>query len=264
MEAVKVSGFVNAGNTLMVFRAPAAVTLGFPRGVNVDSIISEEGRKSTVNMLDPIRYDCEGLGLDVTLLQVNRLIAKIMNDNVTYRTLQTEADAIQTRLTDELDTKLYLAVDSQHAKYYTDYDVGWDSVIEKFPSTYFDIEESGKCLALNRYTASVFHLMRVAETGLQSIAKRVGLENDRPNWIEAIRYIEGQLNKNYDEMEAIFKGDVEFLSGIAAHMRSVNLAWRRRVSHIQRTYNQEEVKGIYDSTLGMMQHIANKLVEIED
>ena len=63
-----------------------------------------------------------------------------------------------------------------------------------------DIEEASKSYALERYTASVFHLMRVAEAGLVSIAKRVGLQNTRPGWEEAITYIEGQVSKNYRDM----------------------------------------------------------------
>jgi hypothetical protein len=64
-------------------------------------------------------------------------------------------------------------------------------------------------------------------------------------------------------MNALFKGDVEFLSGISAHMHSVNLAWRRKVAHVERTYSQEEARQIFDATKGLMQHIASKLSEVE-
>ena len=47
-------------------------------------------------------------------------------------------------------------------------------------------------------------------------------------------------------MDALFKGDAEFLGGVAAHMRDVNLAWRRRVAHIERNYTEEEAQRILE------------------
>jgi hypothetical protein len=49
-------------------------------------------------------------------------------------------------------------------------------VAEKFNSAVFDIRESGKCLALGRATACVFHLMHVLEFALQAIHACLELE----------------------------------------------------------------------------------------
>ena len=64
-------------------------------------------------------------------------------------------------------------------------------------------------------------------------------------------------------MDNIFKGDVEFLNGVAAHMRDVNSAWRQRVSHIERNYSEEEAQRIFSATKGLMEHISTKLSEVE-
>jgi hypothetical protein len=82
-------------------------------------------------------------------------------------------------------------------------------------------------------------------------------------WEPMLSYINAELGRNRDKMSELFKGDVEFLSGIAAHMHTVNLAWRRKVSHVERTYTQEEAKQILDAPRNLMQHIAKKLSEVE-
>ena len=182
---------------------------------------------------------------------------------MSWAELEVACADIYERLGDELDGTLFLAVDSRHVQYYQTFETGWETVFANFPSSIPDIEEASKCFALNRYTACVFHLMRVAEAGLAATAKRIGLTNPRPGWEEAISYIEGQLNKKHPEMDAMFKGDVNFLREIAAHMRDVNIAWRRCVAHIESKYTEEEAERILTATKGLMEHMASKLSEVD-
>jgi hypothetical protein len=206
---------------------------------------------------------CEQLGLAVTLQKLRCFITKLENPSISIEEYGTTAIEISERLSDELDSKVCLMIDSHHASYYSNYADDWAVVIDRFPSSARDIEEASKCFTLNRYTACIYHLMRITENALKSIATRAGMTNTRPNWDEAIRYIEGQLTKNYQDMSALFKGDTEFLSGVAAHMRDVNVAWRRRVSHIERYYTEEEAQRIFSATKGLMEHISTKLSEVD-
>lgn len=242
-------------------------TLGMASTLKNQPALSErwaEAKPMAQQLLRLHRPDLEGLGLYFSMQMVDRIIAAA--DSPDYSLAQHQADCaeLDRRLQDELQSKLCLYVAADRAMYYTTPLLGWQSVLDKFPTASADVEEASKCIALNRHTAAVFHLMRVAELGLTSIAKRVGLQNARQGWDEAIGYIEGQLRKNYNDMDALFKGDVEFLSGIAAHMRNVNLAWRRRVAHIERSYSEEEAVRIYSTTRDLMQHVATKLGEVDE
>lgn len=262
MQAISASGFVNHGNNLMLFRAVSYVFQNFPRDASIDAHVPRQALKPILDCLRSIQVDCEGTGLTLTLPKVKRLLQQIHTSQISFRELDNACREIFERFTDELDSRLFLAIHAQHVPYYNDFVATWAMVIDQFPSVSKDIEEASKCFALNRYTGCVFHLMRVAEAGLAAIAKRVGLVNAKPGWEEAITYIEGQLNKNYQEMDAIFKGDAEFLRSIAAHMRDVNVAWRRRVSHIERNYSEEESQRIFAATKGLMEQLATKLSEV--
>ena len=55
-------------------------------------------------------------------------------------------------------------------------------VAARFPRAIVDIEEAGKCFALGRFTACVFHLMRVVEAGLAAISRSLNIVKHSPTW----------------------------------------------------------------------------------
>ena len=179
----------------------------------------------------------------------------------TYAELGRMAEALKTRIQDEYEDVLLLWIEEKD--YYQKDDLFGAEVGERFKGAAFDIKEAGTCYSVGRYTACVFHLMRVAEFGLKTIGKRVGFVDDRPVWEAVLNFINAELRRDRDKMSELFKGDLEFIGGISAHMHAVNLAWRRRVAHVERTYTQEEAKQIFDATKSLMQHLAKKLSECE-
>jgi hypothetical protein len=265
VETLRVAHFVGIGANFRVFDDPPS-TFVQEHGVlaTMEQRAPDEFLQPGLEWLRDVLETCAIFGLNVTAAKIRRTIKSAGSSRPSYRLFSENINVIRETLNDELDTKLFLHVLPDNAPFYVNPTSNWDRVIEQFPTASLDIEEASKCFALERYTASVYHLMRVAEFALSSIAKRVGLRNERPGWVEAINYIDKQLREKYEEMSEVFKGDTEFLSGVAAHMRLVNLAWRRRVAHIERTYSREEAKGIYDSTLILMLHIAKKLAEVEE
>ena len=64
---------------------------------------------------------------------------------------------------------------------------------DKFLAARFDLEEAGKCLALERGTACAFHLVRILETGLRAVRTCLGVNdplvgNER-NWGTILRRV---------------------------------------------------------------------------
>jgi len=71
-------------------------------------------------------------------------------------------------------------------------------VAERFPEAIFDMAEAGKCLALDRSTASVFHLMRVTEYGLNGVSVFLKIKDPLgPNWDQIIKSIDSELKTEY-------------------------------------------------------------------
>src|ERR1700722_12272773 len=84
---------------------------------------------------------------------------------------------LRTRIVDELGDRILFSIDAENAKLLDETaPLFGPRVALKLPSTAEDISEAAQCLALNRPTASVFHLMRVMETGVQILGNRLGVQ----------------------------------------------------------------------------------------
>ena len=69
---------------------------------------------------------------------------------------------------------MFLSVTNEAAALYLESNPFGESVAVAFPSASQDIQEAMKCFACERYTATVFHLMRAAEALMRVLAGIVG------------------------------------------------------------------------------------------
>ena len=77
----------------------------------------------------------------------------------------------------ELESKSLFMMKTDRGSYYETKDtILGQAVINKFSSIQVDAEEAGNCFALARYTACVFHLMRIMERLAKTLAQRFRVE----------------------------------------------------------------------------------------
>jgi hypothetical protein len=230
-----------------------------PEYVNDD--LTQDDIATALALMSEIKKLCIDFGFSALLREIDRneITAR---SGCTYVELGRIAENLKTRIRDEYEDVLLLWI--MDKDFYQQDSLFGDQVAERFKSAATDIKEAGTCYALGRYTACVYHSMRVAEGGLNAIAKRVGYPDPRPGWEAVLRYVDSALKSDYNRMSALFRGDIEFISGISAQMHAVNLAWRRRVAHVERVYTEEEAKQIMDATKNLVQHLATKLSELNE
>mgnify|MGYP001585324592 CR=1 FL=1 len=77
------------------------------------------------------------------------------------------------RLSDEVESYRFFYVEKDRQQYLANENLFGEQVAKAFPSAEADIQDAGRCLAFNRWTASVFHSMRVLEIGLNALAKEL-------------------------------------------------------------------------------------------
>jgi hypothetical protein len=224
--------------------------------------LSAQDRAHVKLTLQKVDEMCADLGFRALGRQVKRDIEIAKAKSTTYKQLGDLANNLKQRIGDEYESLLLVWIED--ADFFQKDDLFGEQVGERFKGASYDIKEAGNCYALRRYTACVYHLMRVAEAGLKAIGKHVGFPDDRPMWESVLKYIDAELRRDYGKMNELFKGDVEFISGISSQMHALNLACRRRVAHVERTYSPDEAVRIFESTRGLMQHIATKLSEVEE
>ena len=134
-------------------------------------------------------------------------------------------------------------------------------VSKAFPSSSFDIEEAGTCIALSRGTAGVFHLMRVMEVGLRSFARDLGISvpGDK-NWGNILREISAAITRLPDGTTTE-KEHKEFCSGATAHLSSVKDAWRNPVMHVRGAYTGDQAEDIFTHVRSFIRQLATRIQE---
>jgi hypothetical protein len=147
---------------------------------------------------------------------------------------------ISSVLHSEIESRIFFHMPPERAAYYAQTELFGSDVHSKFPDLQFDIEEAGNCYATGRGTASVFHLMRVMETGVQKFGNKLGVAfPDQKNW----QPILDEINKAVRALPPKDKGTVA-MSEVSANLYAVKLAWRNEVMHPKETYTLEEAEDI--------------------
>lgn len=129
-----------------------------------------------------------------------------------------------------------------------------------FPSANFDITEAGKCFALGRDTACVFHVSRVAEIGLKELAKNLGVNESAPSWDGILKKIDNELKKDFKDKQPEWKKDEDFYAEAALHLRTYKNS-RNNTQHADKKYTSEEAERIFNAVRDLMKHLSVKLRE---
>jgi len=126
---------------------------------------------------------------------------------------------------DELSLRLYFSLEPFEARAWDANYLFGEDVSNRFPSTDFELQEETKCYATGRYTAAVFHLMRVLEVGLAALAANIGVDPENRTWEAILNGMQTKLNENTQTKPAGWKETEQFYSELMAHFRSTKNAW---------------------------------------
>lgn len=139
---------------------------------------------------------------------------------------------LSSRIHDELSSRRLLVLTHDEAKLYDQQCPLFGAEVDAaFPSSYFDIAEVGKCLALSRPTAAVMHCMRALETPLQLMAQDLSITITRDNWGNLLKHIDAAIITlpNSDARKSVYaEGAIQF--------RHIKVAWRDHAMHAQQIY----------------------------
>jgi hypothetical protein len=135
------------------------------------------------------------------------------------------------------------------------------SVALRFGSAIYDIGEASKCFACERYTASVFHLMRTLECALKQFAGMLGIDY-QINWDAYIKAVT-KLIQNTDAKNPEDRAKRDFVSKAATLLQGIGHAWRNPSMHVGSEYGLDQAGNIFNSTKAFMQGFADGLDDLE-
>lgn len=115
-----------------------------------------------------------------------------------------------------------------------------------FSESTYEIDEASKCIALNRTTAAVFHLMRIMELGIKAISRCLGIPDpSKPtekNWGLMLNKIKTAIDLKNGKLS---EDDQVFFKDAYASLDAVKNAWRNSTMHIENKYTDEEAEHIF-------------------
>jgi hypothetical protein len=219
--------------------------------------------------LEQIRQDLGIIvahGAYVGLLQTVQAAAEARSQLVSDISVDRIRDLIlyvSNTLRHELPHKEFLYVDPSVASLYQAPLKGWEVAVAKIDDIEFDVIEAGKCLALARSTACVFHLMRVAEIGLRHLARRLRVKLPKTSillaeWQALLQGMDSRLatlrnlpkaRRGRDEM-------ITYYSQLRLEFTAIRDVWRNHVSHARECYDAREALRAYDHVQLLMRRLA--------
>jgi hypothetical protein len=250
------------GETLLLIGKMSAsshvmIELGQGQRVNVDA----EGRKTMLeNTIPKIQDVLRQTGLTVSLAYTERIRRRFsMEPAVTSDEVKNLMVQLEERIQDELKSELIMHVPKESAGFYEQSQLFGSEVYKNFPSAAFDIEESGKCLALGRATACVMHLSRAAEVTLKVLANALALP-PRNDWGRHIEDISKELEKRYKTAGKRTLDEL-FYSEAVAQIEHIKNAWRNPTMHVDRIYTEQVAEDSFLAIGAFMRHLATRLHE---
>jgi hypothetical protein len=184
------------------------------------------------------------IGLRITAETTVELAAKIEAEKPrrNFQWLMDQIENIQDLSKKEIDGKAFFYVPPERIKFFPkmkDPHIFGSAVGNAFPSAMYDIAEAGACLALDRASACVFHLMRALEVGLTVLGAKFGVSLAHTNWGPAIEQIERKISDLHTDAswKALpdYKEQQEFYAQAASHFRILKIAWRNYTMHNRET-----------------------------
>jgi hypothetical protein len=228
-------------------------------------IPSDAFYEEVTSKMKALRDDLMALELPVSHKAATR-ICESLEGGSRLPTLIQDFKDLQLRTNDELETIIFLRVPKSHSVLYSSPLVGWDPVIDRFGCS-DDIEESGKCIALGRPTAAVFHLMKVVERGVLEMEVFLNRAPDpKAHFGSVVSKLEDLVQKGkFDQVPDHLRSYLSFMREVLPQLHAVKDAWRDKVSHVGNRiipvepFSEEKAMEVYNSTQSLMRKMASGL-----
>jgi hypothetical protein len=204
-----------------------------------------------------IAEHCTQLGFSSSAATARRL-SEVHRPDQTMGAISDLYQEFYGRLRDELNGRRCFMVEADKLTFFEDLHPFGVDVAARFSGFINDnIEEAGKCLALDRGTACVFHLMRAVEGALHVFATKLGTTfNPTASWQVIVNDMRTTLKRlpqgTPDEKQLFIHA-----SGAVAHLENVKDAWRNETMHPRGQYTEEMARDVWVHTKALMAKLAD-------
>jgi len=215
-------------------------------------------RNTLKNVFDIAEGFCSDIELSSAIDYIN-YVRSCIDKATQFREFQEFYQTLRGLIVNQLEQKAFFFAPDAAAKYFLDESPFGAKIKDKYPKLTEDISEASRCMGLGRFTATVFHLMRVMEKIVQRFAKRLGLTvNLEQPWGAILAPIDREIEAmpggtSASAQQKAWKGAC---SEVAVFLRHVKNAWRNDTMHPKRTYTEEEATRVFETVKAFVQSFA--------
>jgi hypothetical protein len=196
--------------------------------------VPEQFRNTAAECADMIRDHAELHGMVSTGQQCDRILLYINREpfsHINIGVLRDDVLQLKYRLVDDLESHCFLHLDYMSAKKYRNPLSGWDEVLGRFDAVRYNIEESNKCFALDRFGAAVFHILLVAEYGVIQLAELLEVNAGHPGWGQ-VKPLQELIKDPYPKRTTLAQTHSKLLEAVVPLLYQVKESWRHKISHV--------------------------------
>jgi hypothetical protein len=220
--------------------------------------VTQESRDRMNLIIYRAEEGCETLDLS----SAKKLIARMRIESeggkagITYEEFRYMVAELRTRIKEDLQDKVFLCISERskierffmvtsEREYEKPTQMGilvprmahqlfHKSIVERFEETSDDIIEASRCFVADRFTASVFHLMRVVEYALLEVARLGDINDRKPSWGAILARLEKLADKTkFEDLPNAVKPHIDLIRELLPRMHAIQHAWRNKISMLK-------------------------------
>jgi hypothetical protein len=238
-----------------------------------DLYLPAHNRQDIFKHCETIKKICEEYCLDNCSITASKLL-KVINEGVQdtelpligpcYRwsrlaTAQFKnlSNELGGRVSDSLSVRVFIEIkENDKILFNKSEDIFGEFMNIKFPSSVSDVSEASACLALGRYTASIFHLMRAMEASIPILSRFIGSNYlSERNEILSWGILISNIKVNIDKLpKSALQDD---LYKIHALLHSFNRAFRVKAAHPGELYDEDEARTVFSTVRNYFQELSD-------
>jgi hypothetical protein len=199
------------------------------------------------------------------LLELRHTYDSAPNEFVVFHGLQTRIEEIHRSIRSESKLHLFMYLAPERVRFFSDPTQGWEDVAKRWPEVAYDIKESSVCFALDRYAASTFHILQVAEFGVIKICDLMCVSGDKPGW-GCVKRLRAIVDKPFKDCCPLEQQHRKFLTDLVPLMEIVMKSWRHKLDHVDNwlkwlntDFGPENAEEVRTATRGFMRNLSREL-----
>jgi hypothetical protein len=198
----------------------------------------------------------KSMNLRMSAVDADRVVSLFKADKLTIADVSRAVDKLSERISDELGLCHLLLLSADERELFGETEPYGTKVRKKFPGAREDLEEAAKCLAVDRGTACVMHLMRAMEMSLHQLAGAVGANfKASDQWDSILNELDKTINGwGYQTKAEVLRKDR--FRQVHTNLASVKRAWRHPYMHARFSATPEVAKDIFNAVGGFMRQFA--------